>query len=259
VSLGLRNALDLKVRNVEADTAATDEEKLTRLSGVVIWSLSTSYRPDTPSERAWTQIGSAINFTLFGTDFSVNHTVDPYNFDILTTNLTSSLRIGGTHPFGTSSRVEVRELNVAAERDTTRGRDFESGGVEFRQQGEEDERAADELAIEEGRQPWNVVLGFTYSNSASGLTSSTLRVGWDFKLSDNWRIDYSTIYDIEGRQRSGQYIGVTRDLHCWEIGFSRQQLGDEWEYYFRIALKAHPELYGESGDRGVGGGLMGQF
>ena len=75
----------------------------------------------------------------------------------------------------------------------------------------------------------------------------------------NWRVDYSTIYDIEARVRSGQYIGITRDLHCWEIGFSRQQLGDEWEYYFRIALKAHPELYGESGDRGVGGGLMGRF
>ena len=100
---------------------------------------------------------------------------------------------------------------------------------------------------------------FTYSSSTLGQTSSTLRVGWDFKLSDNWRIDYSTIYDVEARERSGQYIGVTRDLHCWEIGFSRQQLGDEWEYYFRIALKAHPELYGESGNRGVGGGLMGQF
>ena len=75
--------------------------------------------------------------------------------------------------------------------------------------GEKDERAADELAIEKGRQPWNLVLGFTYTKNATGDPSSTLRVGWDFKLSDNWRVDYSTIYDIEARVRSGQYIGIT--------------------------------------------------
>ncbi len=262
VTLGLRNAIDLKVTNTEADSAATEEEKERRLSGVVLWSLSTSYRPDTPSEVAWTNISSGLNFVLFGTNLSINHSVDPYRFDVLSTSATSTIRLGGTHPFGTSSKVEVRELNVAAARDTTREKkeEFETGGVEIRQIGQYgEERPADELELEEGRQPWNVVLGFTYSKGASGLTSSTLRVGWDFKLTDNWRIDYSTIYDIEGRERSGQYIGVTRDLHCWEIGFSRQQLGDEWEYYFRIALKAHRELYGESGDRGVGGGLMGQF
>ncbi|HXV13903.1 MAG TPA: putative LPS assembly protein LptD [Candidatus Krumholzibacteria bacterium] len=261
VSLGLRNAIDLKVAPAVVDTTTSEEEKVRRLSGVVLWSLSTSYRPDTPSERAWGNISSGLNFMLLGTNFSINHSIDPYRFDVLSTSATSTIRLGGTHPFGTSSRVEVRELNVAAARDTTRAKkeEFESGGVEFRQTGEYGERPADELQLEEGRQPWNVVLGFTYSKGASGVASSTLRVGWDVKLTDNWRIDYSTIYDIEGRERSGQYIGVTRDLHCWEIGFSRQQLGDEWKYYFRIALKAHPELYGESGDRGVGGGLMGHF
>lgn len=263
VGLNLRNALDLKLAGAESDSAGTEAEgdKLTRLSGVVLWNLSTSYRPDTPSKRAWSTIGSSLNFILLGTNFSINHTVDPYRFDVLSTSATSTFRIHGTHPFGRSSRVEVRELNVTAARDTSgvgTGA-FASGGVEFVQTGETGERPAGELALEEGRQPWNVVLGLTYSSNATGETSSTLRVGWDFKLTDNWRVDYSTIYNVEQRERSGQFIGITRDLHCWEIGFSRQQLGDEWQYYFRIALKAHPELYGESGNRGVGGGLMGQF
>jgi hypothetical protein len=263
VGLNLRNALDLKLAGAQVDSAVSvpEGDNLRRLSGVAIWNLATSYRPDTPSERAWSNISSSLNFLLFGTNFSINHTVDSYTFDVLNTSATSTIHIGGTHPFGKSSRVEVRELNVTASRDTTEGKEteFETGGVEFRQTGPGGERPAEQLALEEGRQPWNVVLGFTYSSSSLGQTSSTLRVGWDFKLTDNWKIDYSTIYDVEARERSGQYIGVTRDLHCWEIGFSRQQLGDEWEYYFRIALKAHPELYGESGNRGVGGGLMGQF
>jgi len=268
VALNLRNALDLKIAGNQPDTTATEEEKMKRLSGVVIWNLSTSYRPDTPLERAWSPIGSSVNFVLFGTNFSINHSIDPYTFDVTSTSATSTIRVGGTHPFGRSSRIDVKELNVTAARDTSNAEktgEFESGGVEFRQIDEAgaERPAGQELQMEEGRQRWNVVLGLTYSSNATGATSSTLRVGWDVNLTDNWRIDYSTIYNVEARERSGQYIGVTRDLHCWEIGFSRQQLGDEWLYYFRIALKAHPELYGESGNRGVGsgvgGGLMGQF
>lgn len=267
VGLNLRNAIDLKIAGNEADTTATDQEKMKRLSGVVIWNLSSAYRPDTPLARAWSPISSALNFVLFGTNFSINHTIDPYHFDVTSTSATSTIRIGGTHPFGSSSKVEVKELNVTASRDTAnadnkKNGDFASGGVEFRQinqEGVEEPVEQQDLQLEEKRQPWNVVLGLSYSSNASGATSSTLRVGWDVKLTDNWRIDYSTIYDVEARERSGQHIGVTRDLHCWEIGFSRQQLGTEWQYYFRIALKAHPELYGESGNRGVGSGLMGQF
>ncbi len=262
VGLTLRNALDLKVAQSEADTATVEEKEPKRLSSVVSWNLNTAYRPDTPSERAWSNIGSQMNFLLFGTNISVNHSIDPYTFDLLDTRVTSAIRLGGAHPFGRSSKVEVRELNIAAERDTTEEKrgEFESGGVEFRQTDEYGkELPAGELQLEEGKQRWNMVLGLTYSSSINGATSSTLRVGWDIALTDNWSINYSTIYDVEERSRSGQYIGVTRDLHCWEIGFSRQQLGNEWEYYFRIALKAHPELYGESGQRGVGTGLMGQF
>ncbi len=271
VNLGLSNALDLKIAQATRDTTSetdvgtqtTEESEPQRLSGVVIWRLTSSYRPDTPSERAWSDVGSSVNFNLFGTDLSLTNRIDAYNFDVLDTQATAAVRLRGTHPFGTSSKVEVRELNVTATRDTTKekDKDFETGGVEMRQRDQYGQEipAGGELELEEGRQPWSIVLGLTFNRDFQGITRSTLRVGWDVQLTDNWRIDYNTIYDVTGRSRSGQYIGITRDLHCWQIGFSRQQLGDEWEYYFRIALKAHPELYGESGQRGIGTGVMGQF
>jgi lipopolysaccharide assembly outer membrane protein LptD (OstA) len=268
VALNLRNAFDLKVldtsKAAQADTAAaaTEEERIRKLSSVLFWNLSTSYRPDAPQEQAWGTLSSAVNFVLMGMNVSINHTIDPYTFDVDNTSATSSLRIGGTHPFGRSSHVETREISEIAADDTTRAerRDFTSGGVEFTQTGEyAGERPASELELKEGRLPWSLSLGLSYSKSASGQTSSTLRVGWDVKLTDNWHVNYSTIYDVEGRELSGQYFTIARDLHCWQMSFSRQQLGDEWQYYFRITLKAHQDLYGESGSRGVGGGLIGQF
>jgi lipopolysaccharide assembly outer membrane protein LptD (OstA) len=263
VSMNLRNALDLKVAG--RDTTSTGQEDVHKLSGVVIWSLSSQYRPDTPVETAWSNISSAVNFNLFGLNLSLNHTVDPYTLQILNTSATSDFHFGGSHPFGRTQKLKVEELNEVAAEDTTK-RDKSGSGVAYEQRdqyGKKQEKTRKELDLKEGRLPWNLNLGLSYSKSQTGQVSSTMRVGWDIQLTDKWRIDYSTIYDVESRSLEGQNFGITRDLHCWEMSFSRQVLGngpnEEWQYYFRITLKAHPDLYGESGTRGLGTGLMGQF
>jgi hypothetical protein len=262
VSMNLRNALDLKIAG--KDTTSTGEEDVHKLSGVVIWSLGTQYRPDTPVERAWSSISSGLNLNLFGLNLSLNHSIDPYTREILNTSATSQFHFGGSHPFGRTQKVQVEELNTVAASDTSK-RDQSGSGVAYTQRdqyGSPKEKTRKELNLKEGRLPWNLNLGLSYSKSQSGQTSSTLRVGWDIQLTDKWRIDYSTIYDVEDRSLDGQNFGITRDLHCWEMSFSRQVLGtgeqQEWQYYFRITLKAHPDLYGESGTRGLHG-LMGQF
>jgi len=263
VGLNLRNALDLKIAG--KDTTATGEEDVHKLSGVVIWSLSTAYRPDTPVDKAWSNVSSGLNFNLFGLNLSLNHSIDPYTLDVLNTSATSQFHFGGSHPFGRTQKLQVEELNKVAASDTSR-RDQSGSGVAYTQRdqyGTEKKTNRDELELKEGRLPWNLNLGLSYSKGSSGQISSTMRVGWDIQLTDNWRIDYSTIYNVESRSLDGQNFGITRDLHCWQMSFSRQQLSsstrDEWQYYFRITLKAHPDLYGESGTRGLGSGLMGQF
>ncbi len=267
VGLSLQNVLDLKVadtRRAAAGDTTSSEEPVRRLDSVVNWSLSTRYTPDVPEDRAWSNINSGLNVVIAGANLSLNHTVDPYKFDVLYTSATASFGLRGTHPFGRSSSVEVRELNVAAAADSadslqTGG--FNTGGVEYIQTTgtHQGESPVSDLALREGRLPWDLNLALTYSRGANDFISSTLRVAWNFQLTDNWSIDYSTVYDVQERTLTGQNFGIKRDLHCWEMSFSRQLLGDEWQYYFRITLKAHPELYGESGNRGLGSGLIGQF
>jgi lipopolysaccharide assembly outer membrane protein LptD (OstA) len=261
VSLSLRNALDLKV--AQPDTSAESGETERKISGVAQWNIATNYNPERPQNEAWSNINSNLNSNIAGTNLSLNHSIDPYNFDIINTNGTAQFRIAGSHPFGRSSRLEVRELNTVAAADTVRADstitagEFASGGVDFSQSGG---AGQSQLGLAEGRLPWSMALGLSYNKSSTGNVTTTLRVGWDIKVTDKWRIDYSTIYDIENLELEGQNFSISRDLHCWEMSISRQQLGDQWEYYFRVTLKAHPDLYGESGQRGVGsGGLIGQF
>ena len=263
VSLNLRQALDLKFAG--KDSTANGEEDVRKLANVVNWSLSGQYRPDTPVDKAWSTVNSAVNFALFGLNLSISHAINPYTLDVLNTNALTNFHFGGSHPFGRTQKLEVEELNTVAASDTAR-HDKSGSGVSYTQrdqEGETKKTPREDLKLKEGRLPWNLNLGLSYNKGPTGEVSSTLRVGWDIQLSDKWRIDYSTIYDVEERSLDGQQFGITRDLHCWEMSFSRQVLGTgpnaEWQYYFRINLKAHPDLYGESGTRGLGSGLMGQF
>ncbi len=101
--------------------------------------------------------------------------------------------------------------------------------------------------------PWSLRAAFSYSKSSNSVPRSTIDLTGEFNLTDNWRFTYWTSYNVEERRQEGQHFGVHRNLHCWEMSLSRQQLGDEWQFYFRIAIKAHPEIYGETGQPGLGG------
>ncbi len=46
---------------------------------------------------------------------------------------------------------------------------------------------------------------------------------------------------------ASQEYAIYRDMHCWEARFVGRYYDDEWQYYFRINVKALPEIQGESG------------
>jgi hypothetical protein len=51
-----------------------------------------------------------------------------------------------------------------------------------------------------------------------------------------------------------QAFTVKRELHCWEMQFTRSISGDVAnEYYFKINVKNLPEVYYEQGSRGLRG------
>ncbi len=49
---------------------------------------------------------------------------------------------------------------------------------------------------------------------------------------------------------SQEYV-IHRDLHCWEAEFVRRYYAGEWEYYFRINVKALPDIQLETGSKSL--------
>jgi lipopolysaccharide assembly outer membrane protein LptD (OstA) len=241
-AVGLTNAIDLKVKDEK-----TDQER--KLSNVVIWSLRSSYRPDAASKEGWAAIGSNVNTQIYGVNISMNNSIDPYEWEVKSTQLTSNFAFRGTHGLGSAEESEKTELNVIAASDTStlgQATGTTDGGIE------DPERKG---------LPWSIRAALSYSKIKGFEPSSTLNLGGNINLTRNWIITYNASYNVETRQIQGQNYTIRRDLHAWEMSLSRQQLGDRWEFYFRITLKAHPELYAEQGPRGLAGGgaIPGQY
>jgi lipopolysaccharide assembly outer membrane protein LptD (OstA) len=234
-----------------------EEEKTRKLSSVFSWSLGTSYALDqSRGEHRWSRISSLFNLRVLGTTISLNQQIEPYGFEVLNTSLTSSVGLRGTHPFGRSAKAEARELNVAAIADS-----LDKAAAAETQPSEEDNSASQEAEVPEEEEkglPWDLSLQFSYSNSKGAADpQSTLNINGSFALTKGWTLTYRSSYNVTERDFLGDYFSVTRDLHCWEMTFGRQKLVDEWEFYFKIFIKAHPEIYGEQGSRGLGGGSFG--
>ncbi|MBI4719965.1 MAG: LPS-assembly protein LptD [Chitinivibrionia bacterium] len=231
-SVSLTNAVDLKVRSGE-------QEK--KVSNVLIWDVSANYNPRAPKRQGWSTVASRVNLKIFGTNVSMNQSIQPYTGEILSTSITSFLDIRGSHPFGGSRDEEAPVLNVVA------GDTAQAGG-------DADDRPGES---EREESAWNIGMAYSYAKSSYGESRATLNMNSAMRLTKSWRLTYSTTYDLTDRMFLGQSFTINRDLHCWEMSFSRQKLGEEWQYYFRINIKAHTEVYAESGRRGLSGGGYG--
>ncbi len=101
-----------------------------------------------------------------------------------------------------------------------------------------------------GRRPWDASTTFRYSRG-SDPSDATYWIDLKLALSltAHWRVNYKIHYDLSGEEVASQEYAVYRDLHCWEARFVSRYYNEEWEYYFRISIKALPEIQGEAGSR----------
>jgi len=112
------------------------------------------------------------------------------------------------------------------------------------------ELAAQSMGSLPGDRAWDGSLTFRYSRGADPANASYwVDGGLAFSPSRHWRLNYSLHYDLDEREVASQEYTIYRDLHCWEAQFTRRYYNGEWQYYFRISVKALPEIKAETGQR----------
>jgi len=79
-----------------------------------------------------------------------------------------------------------------------------------------------------------------------------LNFSTEFWATRNWKISYQARYDVAAEQMAEQIVEVYRDLHCWEGRINWIPSGFREGFYFRINIKALPEIKFEKGGSGLG-------
>ncbi|HVP35603.1 MAG TPA: putative LPS assembly protein LptD, partial [Terriglobales bacterium] len=96
----------------------------------------------------------------------------------------------------------------------------------------------------------------SHSYSETRYSPGTIKSHWvslslDFSLTEKWHVNYLTHYDFSLKQIVEQNFVFYRDLHCWEGTFTWIANGVRQGYYFRINIKALPEVKLEKGMVGI--------
>ncbi len=89
--------------------------------------------------------------------------------------------------------------------------------------------------------PWTLRVDYMWKYSKPRLESvvtQTLRFSGDVKLTQKWKIGFSSGYDIEKNDFTYTSIDIYRDLHCWEARFTWIPFGYHQSYNFQINVKS---------------------
>jgi len=262
-SWSLRNVIDLKYLK---------DGKETKKNNAVTWNMSGTYNPEA-KERKFSNIRSSIRTSIGRlASISINNTVDPYERELLSTSFSTNMSFGGGFSWlGKWDMPEHEKIRVAKDLGSVLEEPEEEPDELDTYDGfvsdyEEDEQQSGQRGGSGKHGPagrgtsWSLNLGYSYSgfgSSSMSRPSSKVDMRGNLNLTNNWKISFSSYFDIERREFTSQQYSVMRDLHCWQAGFVHRRFGEDYSYYFQIEIKAHRDIQYEQGKRGLGGTVPG--
>jgi len=150
--------------------------------------------------------------------------------------------------FSVSLDFSLSDLLKGNKKKTTLSAPSQSNTQDMQRQGTGGDRSPstitagfDEYGYHEFDVPWsmNVRYSLNYSKPAlvSGI-SQTLSINGNVSLTKKTGITYRSGYDFKKKEITMTQIQITRDLHCWEMGFSWVPNGYMKMWTFIIRVKA---------------------
>ncbi len=270
LSLSMSNTIEMKVKS---DQDSTGFKKISLIEGL---SLSSGYDFMKDSLR-WDNISMSGRTKVFGTNVSYNATFDQYGYVASKTGsairidrsaLRQNHRLAHLKSAGISFGFQLSpEVLKKLARGETKIED-EKG------EGEDDDWAlnAGDDGIEEGAQmphndqtqdtrldkgdsgyaefsmPWSLSFNYSLRVSQNKFNPKTclyshkvtqsLNVSGNISPTPKWKFSITTGYSFDEHKLSQTSIGITRDLHCWNMNFNMVPVGAYKSYSFSIAISS---------------------
>jgi hypothetical protein len=92
--------------------------------------------------------------------------------------------------------------------------------------------------------PWNIALTYVFdynaeaANKQQRIGSNRINVSGDISITPEWKIGYTTGYDLHDKEFASSQFTVSRNLHCWQIDFNWVPSGFAKQWTFSIRPKS---------------------
>ncbi len=96
--------------------------------------------------------------------------------------------------------------------------------------------------LERVTQSWSINISHRYSQTRGGGKTHWASASLRLPLTRKWLLNYQNRYDFVENKITEQTFEFYRDMHCWEGRFTWIATGYRKGYYFRINIKALPEV-----------------
>jgi hypothetical protein len=95
--------------------------------------------------------------------------------------------------------------------------------------------------------PWNLSLSYSlnrYRPGEFGQNNQTLQSNFSLQPTPNWRVQWSTSYNLTDRQFEQQQVSLVRTLHRWEARFDfTKSPNGNFLFDFQVSLTDVPQLH----------------
>lgn len=240
LSFSLNNTFEMKMPGKWSDTKDTkprDPIKILQLNG------SFNYNLAADSLKMSNIAITAANSNLLNglANFRASASFDPYQFDSVGTSY-SRVNKYWAEDNGFLARLSLISITSG----------ISLSPKVFQKKNKTDDPDKEEKAPEVNQSnyldfsmPWTLRLSHTYTWSLANPMAdtsklNTLSTSGTLKLSENWSSILSVNYNVQTKEFTYPKIGLTRDLHCWQMRFEWVPFGPAAtrRYSFFIGVKA---------------------
>ena len=271
IGLSLSNTLEMKVRNRKDTTGRSEKVILLRNFG-----LSTSYNfaadsfrlsPITLSGATNLMSNKPIGKSASTTGFNINFrgTIDPYLYVLDSINgegetqkvyqrklnqfaFNNGQGLGQFSSFNISISTGFQaKTKGSAQGSRSDGRESGGGLAEVQTRNVKEEQELQEMMTNpdlyvDFKIPWSIRfsynVNYTRLGFREGKITQSLKFNGDLSLTQKWKMTFNSGYDFQNKKFNETRLGITRDLHCWEMRLDWVPYGRYQSYNFTIRAKS---------------------
>ena len=249
LSFGLSSVVEMKYLKKNANDPDFDEDdKYERVNLIDNLSLRSSYNFAADSFQL-APLSLNARTSLFERKVTLNAsaTMDPYVFDYDDVDFPldpgrprrqNRFMIEESGEIGRLTRAQVSlQTNFQPKKDQSRGGTGESFDEEEFQSVQNSYYQYVDFAI-----PWSLSLRYNLSYNKPGLdpanVTSTVNLQGDVRFGTQWKIQYTTGYDMVRQEFTNTTFSIFRDLHCFQMSFRWIPFGPRKSYSLVISAKS---------------------